>query len=174
MSALIQTSVGTNLPRGYAGFTRGDGMDDSVRNTESTLTIPFGVVVVQNAALPTDRQAAKLPTAAANVVLGISRWDHVVTDELDIVTDGYKPGLLMRVRKSGSVLVQVENAVTKGARPFFRITASGPNTQLGKLRSDADGGNATELKGAYFEESGTSGALVWVRLDEVANRAVQP
>lgn len=173
MTSIIQTSVSDTMPKGYAGFTAGVAKETTATNSESSLNIPLGVVVVGNAAHLTDRQAVKLPTASGDVVRGITAWNPYSTDEIDATTEGIKPGRTMRLVQNGRVLVKPETAVVKDARAFFRITANGPLTQLGAIRADADTANAVELKGSYFEESGAAGSLVWLRVDDVANRAVQ-
>lgn len=173
MTSIIQTSVSDTMPKGYPGFTAGVAKETTATNSEASLNIPMGVVVVQNGSYLTDRQAAKSPTASGDVVLGISAWNPYSTDELDTTTEGIKPGRPFRVVQNGRVLVKPETAVVRGARAFFRITANGPLTQLGAIRADADTANAVELKGSYFEESGAANSLVWLRIDDAANRAVQ-
>ena len=174
MTSIIQTSVSDTMPKGYPGFTSGSAPKETAAfNSEASATIPMGVVVVQNGSYLTNRQAAKLPTASGDVVLGISAWSNHTTADISEATDGINPGRPFRVLQDGRVLVKPETAVVRGARPFFRITANGPLTQLGALRANADSGNAVELKGAYFEESAGANELVWLRVDDVANRAVQ-
>lgn len=173
--SLIQTSVSATMPKGFAGFATDISSESSCINTEASAAIPFGVVVVGNTASAqlTNPQGVKLPTASGDVVIGITAWAPVTSNDIDTTNDGLRPGRMMRVVGAGRVLVKVENAVVKDARPFFRITANGGNTQLGAIRADADSANAVELKGAYFEESGAAGSLVWLRVNAVANRAVQ-
>lgn len=171
--SIIQTAVSDTMPAGFPGMTAQVSKETTAYNSEASLTIPMGVVVVQNNAYLTDRQAAKSPTDAGDVVLGIVAFNPATTNELDATTDGYKPGRPFLVVQSGRVLVKPETAVVKGARAFFRITANGPLTQLGAIRADADTANAVELMGSYFESSATANSLVWLRIDDTANRAVQ-
>ena len=56
----------------------------------------------------------------------------------------------------GEYVAEFEDAIAEGATPFVRITPSGVNQTTGKLRSDADGGNAIALTGAVVAR-GTSG-----------------
>lgn len=175
MPSILQTTVPDTMAKGRPGQTAGVNREMTAINTEASTPIPFGVVVVQNsdAAYLTNTQAAKLPTASGDVVMGVAAFDPVSTADLDTTTEGLNPGVSFRVVHGGRVLVKSETAVVKGARPFFRITASGGNTQLGAIRANADSGNAVELKGAYFHESGSAGSLVWMEIDATANRATQ-
>lgn len=174
-----QISVPDVMPRGFAGGERADNRTMTCINTDA-VEIPYGCAVVQNNANPQlgSRQAAKLPTAATDVFLGIVQRSHDVSTFLGVSQTGPAPGSPMVVCYDGEVLVRVESAVVKGKRPFVRITANGTGkTQLGVFRADADEAStvatAVEVKGAEFRESGAAGSLVYVRFNDMANRAAQ-
>lgn len=170
----------SDLPaRGFAGQPRADNRTMTCINT-GTVEIPFGCAVVQDAAAGqlSNRQAAKLPSATGDVILGIVERPHEVDTFLGATLSGPAPGSPMVVCYDGEVLVRVESAVVKGARPFVRITANGAGkSQLGAFRADNDAvsgtGTAVEVKGAEFRESMTAGGLVYVRFSDMANRAAQ-
>lgn len=174
-----QISV-TDVPvRGFAGNARADNRTMTCINT-GTVEIPFGCAVIQDAASGqlANRQAAKLPSAATDVILGIVERPHEVDTFLGTTLSGPAPGSPMVVCYDGEVLVRVESAVVKGKRPFVRITANGTGKlQLGAFRADADEASSTatavEVKGAEFRESGAAGSLVYVRFSDMANRAAQ-
>jgi hypothetical protein len=120
--------------------------------------IPFGVFVARDS-----DNKAKLPAAAGAVTttgIGISFCD--LTKEYD--STGYATGDEIPVVRKGYVLCQVEDAVTEEGAVFARITASGGNTQLGKLRSDADSGNATAVPNARFRSTASAGGLAVVEV----------
>ncbi len=176
----VQTTVSDQMPRGFAGSKRSDTRTRTALNSEATAEIPFGCGVVQNKAsgVLTARLPALLPTAAAGTFIGVVIRDDVAETYLGATQAGPKAGQPMLLGYDGEVLVRVESAVVKGARPFMRFTANGTGKlQLGIFRADADEvssvATAVEVKGAYFQESGTAGSLVWMRLDDTANRASQ-
>ena len=72
-------------------------------------------------------------------------------------TSQYQAKSQVPIGYRGEYIVEVEDAVNEGDTPFVRITPAGVNLITGKLRSDADGGNAIALTGAVFGQS-TSGA----------------
>lgn len=170
---MFQTIVNNMMDKGFVGHTRHNIRDCTGVNTEATAEIPTGVVVVQNkaAGYANAPQAVKLPTAATDTVMGIRMFMHHAPEELG--ETGIKPKRTFPILQSGEILVVFETAMTKGQRVFFRITANGANTQLGALRGDADGGNAVELKGSYLKDGGPAGTKLWLRIDDVANRATQ-
>lgn len=169
----FQSVVNDNMQKGFVGHVRHRIRDCTGINTEASAQIPVGVVVVQNKAggFVSVPQAAKLPTASGDTVLGIREFEHRAPE--DVGTTGILPQRTFPILQSGEILVVAETTITKGQRAFFRITANGGLTQLGALRGDADSGNAVELKGAYFKDGGTAGTKLWLRLDDVANRATQ-
>lgn len=174
-----QIAVSDVMPRGFAGSPRADNSTMTCINSDA-VEIPFGCAVVQNNAsdLLTARQAAKLPTAATDIILGIVQRPHEVDTFLGATLAGPAVGSPMVVCYDGEVLVRVESAVVKGGRAFVRITANGTGKlQLGVFRADADTASSVDtavaVKGAFFRESGIAGSLVYVRFNDAANRSAQ-
>lgn len=98
--------------------------------------------------------------------LGIALYDPIGYD-----ADTIPVGAAFNFLRRGRAWVAVEDAVTKGQHPFIRITAdaSGPGgaaRPIGGFRSDADGGEATELTRAVWRTSQTSiGGLALVEIN---------
>lgn len=131
---------------------------------------PIAVTVANSAEQPMDAglfvkrgstpgQILKLATgdALANIV-GLVEHRHEGAELEDLANSAqYKAHSQVPYGYRGEYVVEFEDAVAAGATPFVRITPSGANQITGKLRSDADGGNAIALTGAVVG-LGTSGA----------------
>jgi len=132
--------------------------------------VEVGLVVVQGAG---DRQA-RLPqvgdTSADAVGITVKSADTQFNTGSDLDGQAFRPGNFMAVLRQGSCWMVAEDAVTVNAQPFFRIT--GPvlaNEQVGRVRSDVDGGQAVALNGARFLTSAAAGELVKVGINMPAN-----
>lgn len=169
-----QTTVSTTMEPGFPGTQRSSTNYMTCINTD-TAEIPFGVGVVMDKAAGqlTNRQAAKLPTAAADTFLGVARRSRLTTLQVGTTNSGPKAGVVFNVAYDGELLVKVESAVVKGGRAFMRFAAGAGGTQLGIFRADADTATAVELRGCEFMHSGTAGSLVWMRINDMATRATQ-
>ncbi len=66
----------------------------------------------------------------------------------------YGTGDLVDIAIDGAVWVASEDAVTEDGPAFVRHVATDPE-ELGALRSDADGTDATHVPGLYFRSAGT-------------------
>lgn len=171
----VQTSVADVMPRGFPGTKRSDTRYMTCISTESTAEIPFGLGVVGDSASGqlANRQAAKLPTSATDMFLGVGLRNHHSDTALGATVSGPKPGRDFEVAYDGEVLVKVESAVVKDGRAFMRFADGAGGTQKGVFRANADTNTAVELKGCYFMESGAAGSLVWMRVDAAATRATR-
>lgn len=133
----------------------------------ASTAISFGHAVARIASTSVDDRppVVRLTQAAgdlAGIFVGITCND--VT--LEQTGTGYIIKSVMRVMREGRIWVLAEDAVTYGGAVFARITAGvAPLDQLGALRSDADGGNATQIPGATWVSTTTgAGQLAVVEL----------
>jgi len=127
--------------------------------------IHFGLAVAQVAGgSPVDCPPAARLTAAAGDLAGI--FLGIVCNEPTLEADsGYALNAAMRVLRVGRIWVACEDTCTFGGAVFARVTAAGPFTQLGALRSDADAGNAVQIPGATWRfTTGSNGDLAIVEL----------
>lgn len=122
-----------------------------------------GIVVVEpasggSAALGTTPQC-RLPRGTGKVPVGVTLHKHRGKALSALDADAvYDPGEPVDVHW-GPTIVQVEDAVIQGAVPYFRHTASGLNTVLGKVRSDDDSSTADALTGWRFKTGASAGGL---------------
>lgn len=117
--------------------------------------IPAGVFV----ALDSADDSVKVPAASGDVTgtgCGFVKADVARARNSDgTSTYAAKEGLT--VMREGRMFVLSETATAFGGAVYARITASGGNTQLGKVRDDGDSGKAIAVPGARFIRT-TSGA----------------
>lgn len=127
--------------------------------------MPFGVVVVHNPAAGSGPKDLILPNAPGLSVAGIVSISDIFEKVLgETVTAGGVSGypnnheVTYQVRCTIGVLVETAiAAVSDGV--FFRHVATGTQ-QLGALRNDADGTNATALTNAKWMGTGAAGSIV--------------
>lgn len=71
------------------------------------------------------------------------------------------------VLRQGTITVQVEDAVAKGAPVFVRMVATGGEV-AGSCRSDADGGDAVQLTGCVYMQTTTAAGLCKIAVNRPA------
>lgn len=117
--------------------------------TESSIAdqaggIPFGCFVTMKTANTVD-----LPTTLAEVTTtGVGFAFRDQTKPFD--GTGFAVGEDCSILRKGYVYTLTEGPVTKEGAVFARYTASGGNTQLGKVRADADTTTAGAVPNARF------------------------
>ena len=132
--------------------------------------IGLGLVVVQG----TGDNEARLPTSGdtATDAVGISvkNTDSEVNAGDPVLETTFIPGSIVSAMQEGAAFVFTEDAVVVNAAVFFRITAATlPDEQVGRVRSDVDGGDAVALFGSRFLTSAAAGELVKVSINLPAN-----
>jgi hypothetical protein len=154
----VQTSVANNPAAGKPGLLFGGmGKFDSYVNGEASASISPGVVVAAGTA---DDEVIQ-PNATTVTPVGVFAFSHHLNDNTNLIkADANEP---VSVLREGDVWVQPEDTVAKGGPVYFRVIAPGAEV-LGSLRSDADGGNAVRLPGAYWYSDGTSSTPAIARL----------
>jgi hypothetical protein len=167
------TSYDLNLPPGYEGQIA--TTEDHVIRSAVNLTpnvIPWGRVVVRAAdtgtGLYNDLPPAQLPSAAGQRVLGVNIKTDIYEKEFTASGEaGIPKNRPVAYMVRGTFYGYVEKAVAAGDPVFFRHTASGANTEIGRFRNDADTATAEQLPGAIFENSTSGPALVVIALNMV-------
>lgn len=125
--------------------------------------IPFGRVVVAREGADADEQSAMLPSAASQTPKGVS---EMVATAIDATNGpGIAPFTMFSALYEGDIWVESEVAVDKDDDVYFRHTANGALSALGKVRNDADTANADQLTGAKFLRTTTAAGLVPIRLN---------
>lgn len=156
-----------------SGFTITNVGSDTVGNVVITEAqgqdqkIPFGKVVVWD-----DRGAdneCRLPTAAADIgdrTFGVAAGDHGLQGDCCEPFAGYPDGSAISVLRKGTIWVICEDALTTvGKDVYVRYAAGSGGSELGSVRSDADGSTAAILNGASFRGKCEAGGLVKLELN---------
>lgn len=140
------------------GFTTAESDDNlALANTVanvSPITIPFGRAVVHRTGAGTTERSVGLASATGATFAGVAERVHSVVDPENAGSiDGV--GRISRYQEisvmfQGAIWVEVEEAVNEGDSVFFRHTASGANTEIGRFRTDADTATADQITGAKF------------------------
>lgn len=151
---MAQTSFSQDMAIGLPGLLHGHG-PKSLLPCRAEVAFDFGYLVVQG----TDDDEAKLPTTSGQKPIGIVVRDMSVRDEA--AANDVLAGETCTVLRQGEITVQVEGAVTAGGAVFFRHTGGGE----GRLRADADSGDAEALVGAKFLTSASAGGLARVAIN---------
>lgn len=170
----IQTSY-TYYPSGLLqGMLADLETKDSVTGYAAA-AISFGLGLVYDGAQSGDRTKVKVPTAAGQLFVGVSVFDHTrpLTGEVDTVNTvtstqdaKYAIGDPIRILKRGRIWVYSEQAVSPSDTVFLRHTANGAGTAAGQFRKDIDTANAISLTGlARFASSTTAAGLVIVEVN---------
>lgn len=128
------------------------------RNAEGA-GIPFGVAVQLDST-----GVISLPDSSGDDIRGITVFTHAhdnqsLADDLGIPDDD-----ACTVLRRGTIWVVCEDGCDEGDSVFYRHTASGAE-QLGALRTDADGTDATQISGAEFLTTASAGGLALVSIN---------
>lgn len=143
---MSQTAYSQRLTEALAGMLAAPVEDCLIDSAINAADLPAGVFVTRDAA----DGACKVPTTSGEVtasgmgftVLNLAHEPSSDGSTVDIpATKGC--GVIRR----GRIWVLTETAMTYGQSVFVRFTANGGNTQLGKVRNDADTANAVAAPG---------------------------
>lgn len=127
--------------RSTQNYTFTKGSLEEVTNFSATDYLPYGRFVVRS----TDPEATvgdiELPSTTGQTLIGVTVWSD--TDEkLADGTSGYPPKTAAAYLYKGPIAMIAETAMTSGGAIYARHTANGALDQRGRVRADADGGNA--------------------------------
>ena len=132
------------------------------------IDIPFGRALVHRAGAGTSERSAGLATATGATFAGVLERTHssvnpTLANPADRIAKA-SPGQDLSVLYQGAIWVEVEEAVNEGDSVFFRHTASGVNTEIGRFRTDADTATADQITGAKFASRTTGPGLAILEL----------
>lgn len=170
----VQTAYEQNLTIGHEGMLA-DITDNTVITgiNETDAVLPFGVLVVQDAA-GTAGNAVKTVVSDSAVALGIA-VDSFAFETTKDSNDrpGYPDNQPVNVLTEGTIIVYSEEAVGVGDAVYVRTVASGTN-YAGRFRKTSVSGKTSLVGNAQFvsKTSGAGLALVQVngpRLTLTAN-----
>ncbi len=146
----IQTTYPEQFEIGFEGQLA-DGASDRFTRTYANpnADMSFGRVVIQGAA---DAECA-LPSAPGQSAIGITHFTHAWERSLlpDTGTAGIPRTKPANVLRRGRIVVVVETPVTPADTPHFRHANAGASPEdIGRLRADNAGGDATPLSGRFM------------------------
>lgn len=175
MASFPQTTYGLQPALGFSGDLdrKAPHRTLTMKNTEATASIPFGVAVKRKAAAATDMDAV-LPAAETDTVLGFvvreqtyslkyTNQDGDAFGQLD--DKGLMVGTLFTVAVMGRMLVTVRTGCTAGQGVWIRAVAAGVEV-LGAPENADDGTDMIDAtKQAHFETTASANGLAWVAFD---------
>lgn len=137
-------------------------------------TVPWGVGVVldpTNALTGTGgAKRARLPQAATDITnvysfLGITVRDLAAQNAGVAGTNvGYVHRSAMGVLQTGTIYVEVEDAVVAGAEVYCRYEATASNPQLGAFRSDGDTSKAAIVAACRYATDAAAGGIAEIQV----------
>lgn len=129
--------------------------------------VPYGRAVVRGT---TDR-GILLPTLSTQEFLGISLAIFGVENPYSpppgspLQQTQYNQYDQATVVRKGYVYMYTETNVLPGDPVYYRYSANGGNTVLGRVRNANDAGHTNLMPNATFEQTALAGTFVLVRLD---------
>ena len=149
-----QNSVTTAYPAAFVGMepdasTPLDAYCSRV-STETTLQLPFGTVVKDDAS--NKGVGCKAMAAQADLPLGIIPYAaaYQINHELSQTADangniGLLSGTMIQIKKRGRLWVQIEEDVADGDAVKYRVNALGAGVGPGSFRKTASAGNTVDI-----------------------------
>ncbi len=153
---MSQTSYGDPAV-GFVGQVAETSMLNNRVTKIATESVPYGSFVCYEGTGAATRCA--LPAAATDVT-DVGFGFAILDAARETVAGGFATEEDVPVLESGVIWLTTEDLSTVNGPVFVRHAGG----TLGAVRSDADGGNATALPGARFEEARATAGLVKVRL----------
>ncbi len=157
---MSQTTYVQRLTESIPGRLSCPLQDADIDSKINALAMPAGVFVARDGA----DDAVKVPAAAGDVTTtgcGFVLKDFTTGKPVAQSAVDYDAKAGVSVMRRGRMWVLCETASTYGAQVFVRITSDGAsNTQLGKVRNDADvsgSARATALPGCRFIRTAAAG-----------------
>ena len=162
----------TNHAAGFEGQRADFGlMNNFSKAVELAAGIAFGRAVVRGTA---DNQAL-LPTATGQDFLGFT--NQTTAGQADGSDEHlYQQYSDANIMDIGPMYLYTEQSVVPGDKVFYRHTAKGGNTVIGRVRKDSDVNTADKVQGATFEQTASAGSLVlvWLRGNERVDQLFEP
>ena len=149
-----QSSVSTLYPTAFVGMEP-DGAKDGDQyltriSTETTLQLPFGVVVKDDAA--NKGVGCKAMAAQADLPLGVIPYAaaYQINKELSQTADangniGLLPTITVQIKRRGRLWVQIETDCADGDAVKYRVNALGSGVGPGSFTKTASAGNTVDI-----------------------------
>ena len=135
------------------------GLIDIISKAAEGSEINFGRAVIRG----TSDDQAKLPSATGQAFMGVTEFTTAwAANASDVHL--YEENREMNIVTFGRMWVITEEAVVPGDPVFFRHTAGGGGSIIGRFRTDADTASADQIVGATFETTAGAGALAMIKL----------
>jgi hypothetical protein len=155
----VQTTYTREHERGFEGSVVDLSNNNIITKIAEGSDIGEGRAVVRG----TQDRDAILPSATGQEFIGVT------TSTTAGQADGsdnfnYEENSPMNVLDFGRIYVFCEDGCSAGDDVFFRHTASGGNTVLGRFRTDADTATADQIVGAKFETTVSAGEIAIIKL----------
>jgi hypothetical protein len=119
-------------------------------STETTLQIPFGTVVKDDAS--NKGTGCKVMAAQSDLPLGIVPYAaaYQIANELGNVADsngniGLKGGVAVQIKRRGRLWVQIDEDVADGDAVRYRVNAVGSGVGPGCFRKSSSAGNTVDM-----------------------------
>lgn len=149
--AAPQTSVSVQQAVAFAGMV-GDTahMRDakSYTNAEASAEIPFGLFAIQGTAV----DEAKIPSAQADVGVGIVLHSHAFQKDNELGTTGLKSKVVFSALTRGRVWVTTDEAITLASAVRVRMSGAGAGT----FRASSSAGVTKLLNGCRWVSVSTA------------------
>jgi len=162
---MTQTTYNTQAPLAFAGLLGDPNKDAYIRSmtNEDAAVAPFGLGYAEG----TDPAVQFAAFSGAGVFAGILAHRHQTQVRAQfgpggtLGTTGIQENEVGDIVTKGRVWVEVDEAVTAGGAVFVRHTTA----DIGKFRTDIDGGDAQEVLGAVFRSTTAGAGLALVELN---------
>lgn len=170
-----QTSYSIDIPNwSFPGQWADDGIKDFLSALAVLAAIPYGVLVVKDAANTGgfDKLAGKVPAASSDIttlglILGVATADQARAQDPSVAVATYPINSCVPVMKQGRVVVLSETAVVDGVQAFARFATGAGGSQKGAFRADADTATAAAVPGAYWRGTTTAAGFAVLDVDFV-------
>ncbi len=163
---MAQTTYTDTFALGFEGQLADGGVDRfSETRVNTTVEMSFGRAVVRHAS---NDNEVEVPSTGNTNFEGVTHHTHAVElgEITGTATEGIPVNKPANILRKGRVLVIVEEAVTPASSVFFRHNAPGALPEaLGRFRTDADAGDATQVTAARFVTSASAGELAILELN---------
>lgn len=166
---MTQTSYLDRYASAFAGMLADLRDHEAVakQNGEASLSIPFGVGVMIDAAASGDVLLPRQASFTSQGWVGVSIHKH--NEEGEIIA-----GDMLSILRRGVIWVVTETAVTAAnlylpSQVKMRVLASGGNTQLGAFRgptADADADSTATVVGARWLSAASAGGLAMLEIPD--------
>ena len=161
---MSQVSYQDDMPVAVEGKQADGAINNLIEGTGvASGAITFGKAVVK---VVGDDDGVILPSATGQQFLGVSVMHQVAEQALGTGVVQYEDKEPINVMRKGKIFVFVEEAVDPDTDSvFFRHTAGGGGSVIGRFRTDADTASADAVPNARFVETTTGAGLTVIEIN---------